>query len=107
MFGSVKLTKNADPGKYKYSGHGIGLDLRAEFLLPDVSMGKNAIIFGVNMSSSVHIVNKIKDVILGKGPTQGLDNTMLTAEVFSVDYNIIDASNINIHKYLMKKHDIN
>ena len=26
---------------------------------------------------------------------------------FYVDYNIIDASNIaNIHKYLMKKHDI-
>ena len=26
---------------------------------------------------------------------------------FSVDYNIIDNSNIiNIHKYLMKKHDI-
>ena len=26
---------------------------------------------------------------------------------FSVDYNIIDISNIiNIHKYLMKKHDI-
>ena len=26
---------------------------------------------------------------------------------FSVDYNIIDASNIiNIHKYLIKKHDI-
>ena len=26
---------------------------------------------------------------------------------FSVDYNIIDSSNIiNIHKYLMKKHDI-
>ena len=26
---------------------------------------------------------------------------------FSVDYNIIDTSNIiNIHKYLMKKHDI-
>ena len=25
---------------------------------------------------------------------------------FSVDYNIIDTSNIDIHKYLMKKHDI-
>ena len=33
------------------------------------------------MSSSVHINNKKKDVlILGKGPTQGLDNTTLTAE---------------------------
>ena len=25
---------------------------------------------------------------------------------FSVDYNIIDTSNINIHKYLIEKHDI-
>ena len=34
------------------------------------------------MSSSVHIDNKYKDIlILGKGPTQGLDNTTLTAEV--------------------------
>ena len=55
--------------------------MRAEFLLPDGSMGKNAIILGVNMSSSVHIVNKNEDIIiLGKGPTQELDNTVLTAE---------------------------
>ena len=34
------------------------------------------------MSSSVHVDNKGKDiVILGEGPTQGLDNTTLTAEV--------------------------
>ena len=33
------------------------------------------------MSSSVHIDNKKKDIlILGKGPTQGLDDSMLTAE---------------------------
>ena len=52
--------------------------MRAEFLLPDGSM---AIILGVNMSSSVHIVNKNEDIIiLGKGPTQELDNTTLTAE---------------------------
>ena len=31
------------------------------------------------MSSSVYIDNKIKDV-LGEGPTQGLDDTTLTAE---------------------------
>ena len=34
------------------------------------------------MSSSVHIDNKNKDVlILGDGPTQELDDTTLTAEV--------------------------
>ena len=33
------------------------------------------------MSSSVHIDNKNKDILIfGKGPTQGLDNTTLTAE---------------------------
>ena len=44
-------------------------------------MGKNVIIFGVNMSSSAHIDNKEKDVlILDKSPIQGLDDTTLTAE---------------------------
>ena len=42
---------------------------------------KNAIIFGADMSSSVHVDNKGKDIlILGEGLTQGLDDTTLTAE---------------------------
>ena len=45
-------------------------------------MGRNVIIFGTDMSSSVHIDNKNKDIlILGEGTTQGLDDTTLTAEV--------------------------
>ena len=47
-------------------------------------MGRNVIIFGANMSSSVHIDNnnnnKKKILILDEGPTQGLDDTTLTAE---------------------------
>ena len=44
--------------------------------------GKNVIAFGADMSSSVHIDNKNKDIlILGEIPTQGLDDTTLTAEV--------------------------
>ena len=44
-------------------------------------MEKNFIIFGVDMSSSVHINNKNKDIlILGEGPKQALDDTALTAE---------------------------
>ena len=35
--------------------------------------GQNCIIFGVDMSSSVHVDNKKKDI-----PTQGLDGTTLT-----------------------------
>ena len=37
------------------------------------------IVFGVDMSSSFHIDNKKNTLILGIGPTQGLENT-LTAE---------------------------
>ena len=70
-----------DLDKYKYSGYGIGFDSRSEFLLPDGTMGKNVIIFGAGMSSSVHIDNKEKDIlILDEEPTQGLDDTTLTAE---------------------------
>ena len=38
-------------------------------------------IVGADMSSSVHVDNKKKDIlILGEGSTQGLDGTTLTAE---------------------------
>ena len=37
--------------------------------------------FGIDMSSSVHVDNKGKDIlIIGKGPTQGLGKHSLTAE---------------------------
>ena len=44
-------------------------------------MGKNVIIFEADLSSYVHIGNKGKDIlVLGEGPTQGLDDTTLTTE---------------------------
>ena len=81
LFESVKLTTNADPGKYRHSCYGIGFDSLSEFSFTDRSMGKNVIIFGADMSSSVHIDNRKKDIsILGEGPTQGLNETTFTAE---------------------------
>ena len=44
-------------------------------------MGKNVVIFGADISSSMHADNKNKHIlILGEGPTQGLDDTTSTAE---------------------------
>ena len=44
-------------------------------------MGKNVIVFEADMSSYKYIDNKNKDILIpGEGPTQGLDNTTLTAE---------------------------
>ena len=80
LFGAVKLVKNADIDKYKYSGYGIGLDMKGTFSVSN-GFGGNVIIFGDNISSSVHIDSKKKYIlILGEGPTQGLNGTTLTAE---------------------------
>ena len=77
LFGSVKLNKNADPDKYKYSGYNIGFDSRSEFSFTDESLGKSVIIFGADVNSSVHIDNKNKDIlILCGGPTQESDDTI-------------------------------
>ena len=44
-------------------------------------MRKNVIIFEASMILPVHIDNKNKDIIiLGDEPTEGLDDTTLTAE---------------------------
>ena len=67
LLGSVKLTKNAD--KYKYTVYRIGFDSRSEVLFTDGNCGKNAIIFGIDMSSSVHVDNRGKNILThGEGP---------------------------------------
>ena len=54
------MFKNADPGKYYYSGYGIGTDdVHERFpLSDDTGFVKDVIFFGVDMSSSVNIDKK-------------------------------------------------
>ena len=59
------MTKTADFDRYKYSGYGIGFDTRGSFLLSDDSVfskKRNKIIFGIEMSLSVHTDNKNKKI---------------------------------------------
>ena len=88
LFGAVKLTKNPNPNKYSYSGYEIGFDSRSFFEIPNFHCGKNAIIFGVDMSWSVHANSKNKDIlILGKGQPKRLDKTSLAAEAeYSINF---------------------
>ena len=83
FFGAVKLSKNADTDKYKYFSYGIGFDRHRCFLFGD-EVGKNIIIFGVDMNSSPYIVNKGKDILVfGKG----LVEHSLTAEkMYSINF---------------------
>ena len=44
FYGSVKLTKNADLDKYKYTGYGIGLNFYSQFSFTGGSMGKMSLV---------------------------------------------------------------
>ena len=60
-------------------------------------MGNNVILFGADMSSSVHNDSKGKDIlILGEGSIQRLDDTTLTAEATNF---------INLLTYLLNLHN--
>ena len=87
LFEGVKFSKNADPDEYSYSSFGLGFDTSGYRSLPDGSVGKNVIVFGVDMSSSVPIDNKGRDIlILGKRPTQGLNHTLTAEAQYSINF---------------------
>ena len=75
------MTKNTDIDNRGYSGYGTEFDRRSSFSFPGGRFGQNVLIFGADMSSSSHIDNKKKDIlVLGKGPTQGLEHTSTAEE---------------------------
>ena len=88
LFGAVKLTKNADIGKYKYSGYGIGFYSSGSFSHPSEGYGRNVIIFGADLNSSLHANNKTRSIlVLGKDFIQGTDGTAIyTEKMYSTNY---------------------
>ena len=87
LFGAISLTENAVINKYKYSGYGIGFDRHWSFSTPGIGLEQNAIIFGVDKSSSTKIDNRKKDIlILGKGSIQGLEHTLSAEKMYSINF---------------------
>ena len=83
------MTKNTDIDKYGYSGCGIGFDRRSSFSFPSNGCGQNVLIFGADISSSTHIDNKKKDIlVLGKVPTQGLEHTLTAEKMCSINFTV-------------------
>ena len=63
LFGAVTLTKNADI-------ENMGILVMELYLIEEEVFGQNVLTFGVDMSSSAHIDNKKKTIlVLGIGPT--------------------------------------
>ena len=89
LFGAMKITKNAtDNSKNNYKGYGICFDERSQFghtITEDgrahTTNGRNVLIFGVDMSFSVHATNRANSIyVMGDGLTQGIHDTTLYVE---------------------------
>ena len=81
LFGGIKIKKDVNTSHYKYSGYGICFDGKDYFSIGNITKGKNVIIFGVDMSSSIYANNKLNNIyILGRGETQGMNRTTFIVE---------------------------
>ena len=80
MFGAVILTKHFDIDQYGYSRYGRVFYRKGGFSFGN-GFGRNCIIFGADMSSSVHANNRKNNIlVLSKDFKQGLNNTKIYAE---------------------------
>ena len=89
LFGAMQITKNAtDYDKNNYKGYGICFDERSEFGHTITEGGhahtteaRNVLIFGADMSFSVHATNRANHIyLMGTGLTQGINDTTIYAE---------------------------
>ena len=82
LFGVVDATRAdnrvTDPDKFTYSGYGIEFDYTGIFTHPKGDIARNVIIFGADMSDSVHASNKAQNIlVLGKAFIQKINNTTI------------------------------
>ena len=85
----MQITKNAtDNSKNNYEGYGICFDGGSQFGhtmreggRTHITNGRNVLIFGEDMSFSIHRTNRANHIyIMGDGPTQGINDTTIFSE---------------------------
>ena len=80
MFGTVELAKNAIKSKFTYNGQEIAFHAKG-YRNFDNEYARNVVIFGVDNSSLSHTDNwKYNFLVLGKGPTFGINSSHGAAE---------------------------
>ena len=88
LFGASQITKNVDTSKDDYKGYGTCFDEGGTFshkITEDgrvhATMGRKAIIFGVDISSSIHATNRADHIyVMSEGFVQGIHDTTIYAE---------------------------
>ena len=89
LFEAMQITKNAaDNSKNNYKGYGICFDEGSQFGhtmseggRTHITNGRNVLIFGADMSFSIHATNRANYIyLMGDGLTQGINDTTIYAE---------------------------
>ena len=88
LFGALKIAKNTDSSKNNYTGYGLCFDEGGEFghtvrqdNFDRTTNAKNVIIFGIDVSSSIHATNRANNIyVMGKDFIQGINDTTIYAE---------------------------
>ena len=89
LFGAMQITKDAtDNSKNNYKGYGISFDERSQFGhtiteggFKHTTNGRNVLLFGADVSFSVHATNRANHIyLMGDGLTQGINDTMIYVE---------------------------
>ena len=80
MFGTGKLLRNAIKSKFTYNGQGIPFDGEGSWSF-DNAFARNAIIFGVDNTSSSHTDNRKNNfLVLSEGLIDGINDSTDAAE---------------------------
>ena len=89
LFGAMQITENAtNNSKNNYKGYGICFDERSQFGhtvteggFTHTTNGRNVLIFGADMSFSVHATNRANHIyLMGDGLTHGINDTTIYVE---------------------------
>ena len=80
----TKPGDTTDPDQYIYSGYGLGLHRAGDFTHPQDRKARNIIIFGADLSNSVHTTNQTQNIlILGYALTQKVNNNLCRKNMFT------------------------
>ena len=85
LFGATNIVKHNFKENWVYSSSVIAFDEKCEW---NFDFAENVIIFGVDNSSSSHADNqKTNFLVLGEGPTYGINGSFGTPEMMTINYN--------------------
>ena len=88
LLGAMQITKNADTSKYDYKGYDICFAEGSKFGhtiteggFAHTTNARNVLIFGADMSFSIHATNRANNIyVMGELFIQGINDTMIYAE---------------------------